>query len=201
MAKNKEPRIEKAEHLNAVRNVLIANNIDLTLVEAGRTLYKSLILAKERTKNREDYRKKGIKYKFPKSYKRALLEIIQGDKEFWEAWIMQQEIYDRTGLDNDRPTIHRLDSDGHYETGNIAVLSYGEHLKENAKSVIVVDTEAKRFTTYKTQTEFQMVERINSYKMGKINKSFQNDVIHLQRKQQIRQELIDGNKVFSQHRK
>ncbi|MGE7948315.1 hypothetical protein [Lysinibacillus sp. NPDC093688] len=126
------------EQLSTVRNLFVEYGIDLSLISAGRTLYESLRLAKHRTKKRKDYIEKGIKFLFNSEDRLALLEVISGDKVFWEAWINQNNIYDKTGFDNDRPSVHRLNPDGNYEFGNIGVLPLGKHRQEHAVSTAVV---------------------------------------------------------------
>lgn len=173
MVRNKIRRSIVVEQLRTVRKLFVDNGIDLDLVEAGRTLYQSLRQAKIRTKKRKDYIAKGIQYKFKREDKQALLELIQGDDVFWQAWIKQHKIFEKTGLKADRPTIHRLDSDGHYEFGNIAVVSRGEHNLEHAKAVIMLDTEAGKLTTYKSQTAFEAVTGISSSKTREIKKALE----------------------------
>lgn len=131
-------RSRKLEQLSTVTKLFTENDIDLSLVGAGRTLYQSLAKAKERTLKRQDYIAKAIKYMFAHKESEALIEIIQGDREFWRAWVKQNEIFEETGLASDRPTIHRLDSNGNYEFGNIGVLPRGEHQQEHAKPTALV---------------------------------------------------------------
>ncbi|MEX3745964.1 hypothetical protein [Lysinibacillus xylanilyticus] len=141
MEKTKIRRSIVNEQLSTVTKLFVEYDIDLSLVRAGRTLYESLRIAKHRTKKRKDYIAKGVKFMFNHKDRFALLEVISGDKVFWEAWIKQNEIYDKTGLEDDRPSIHRPNPDGNYEFGNIDVLPYGEHLQEHAESMALVTFE------------------------------------------------------------
>lgn len=197
MIRNRIRRNRATELAYTVSRLFAKYDIDLDLVDAGVSCLKSLAQAKRRTKERLDYIAKGIQFNFNKTDRFALLEVIQGDKEFWQAWIAQHEIFERTGLEADRPTIHRLDSDGHYEIGNIAVLPYEEHQQEHAKPVIVLDTDTGTLTTHRSQKAFQGAENVSEYRVGKMNKAFRDDGIALQRKQQARKELADRNKEYS----
>ena len=141
MIRNKIRRNRATELAYTVSRLFAKYDIDLDLVDAGVSCLKSLAQAKRRTKERLDYIAKGIQFNFNKTDRFALLEVIQGDKEFWQAWIKQHEIFERTGLEADRPTIHRLNPNGHYEFGNIGVLSSGEHQQEHAESMALVTLE------------------------------------------------------------
>ena len=196
MKRNIFRRSRVKEQINTVSKLFAEYDIDLSLVTAGRTLYQSLAQAKMRTKKRKDYIKKGIMFMFSSKDRLALIEVIQGDKAFWEAWVKQNVVYERTGLESDKPTIHRINPDGHYEFGNIAVLPYGEHQQEHAKPVVVLDTKAIQLTTYKTQTEFKKMEGVTQSQMTKINKAFEVDSHFQQRKENTRKELADRNREF-----
>lgn len=139
MMKNKNGKRDFIlEQTQTVSKLFAKSGIDLALVGAGRTLYQSLRQAKKRTKKRKDYIAKGIKYTFNSKDSLALLEVINGNNELWQAWILQHEIFERIGLDSERPTLHRLVSNGHYELSNIAVLPSGEHQQEHAVLVYLI---------------------------------------------------------------
>lgn len=190
-------RSRAVEQAHTVSRLFAKHDIDMSLIGAGITLLNSLAQAKRRTKEREDYISKGIQFNFNKTDRLALIEIIHGDNEFWQAWIKQHKIFEKTGIEADRPTIHRLNPNGHYEFGIIGVLSSGEHQQEHARPVIVLDTDIGTLTTHRSQKVFQGAENVSEYRVGKMNKAFRDDEIAVQRKQQARKELIDRNKEFS----
>lgn len=190
-------RSRAVEQAYTVSRIFAKYEISLEFVDAGVRLLNSLAQAKRRTKKRADYIAKNIKFNFKGVDRLALIEVILGDDEFWQAWIQQSEIFAKTGLEADRPTIHRLDSDGHYEVGNIAVVAQGEHQQEHSKPVIVLDTDAGTFTTHRNQRAFQGAENVSKYRVGKMNNAFRDDEIAVQRRQQAIKELADRNKEFS----
>ncbi|MER2153221.1 MAG: hypothetical protein ABS917_03490 [Solibacillus sp.] len=197
---------KKKEQTATVRKQFVNKGIDLSLLDAGVSLFSSLEQALKRTKNDKSYIVKGIEYRLnlvEKDGKQiklapryALINVIQTDNELWQLWIKQQEIFNRTGLEADKPSIHRPNPDGHYEIGNIAVLPLGEHLQEHAIPVIVFETDAEKLATYRSQTAFQDAENVSKYRVEKMNKAFRDDEISLQRKQQVRKEMTDKNKVY-----
>jgi len=144
----------KRKQLRTVINLFVEYDIDLSLATAGRTLYRSLRNARYRTRNRKDYIAKGIEFKFNREDRLALLEVIRGDKEFWQAWIKQYGIYEETGLESDKPSIHRFNPDGNYEFGNIDVLPYGEHLQEHAipTAMLIFDNGSFSFQIHRSET-------------------------------------------------
>ncbi|WP_375199777.1 hypothetical protein [Bacillus sp. RS11] len=197
---------KKQKQTAIVRNQFVENDIDLSLLDAGVSLFSSFEQALKRTKTDEYYIAKGIEYRLDLVEKDgaqiriapryALINVIKVDDDFWQAWIKQQGIFERTGLEADKPSIHRPNPDGHYEIGNIAVLPLGEHLQEHAQPVIVLDTDTVTLTTYRSQTAFQDAENVSKYRVGEMNQAFRDDELSVQRKQQARKELADKNKVY-----
>lgn len=189
-------RNRKSEQLYTVTKLFDANDIDLSLASAGRTLYQSLAKAKERTRTNVYYTEKGIKFMFNPKDRKALLEVIQGDNDFWQAWVKQNETFDSTGFDKNRPTIHRINPDGNYEFGNIGVLPRGEHQQEHAKPVVVFDLDNLTIDTYKSQSQLTQLEGVKPYKISAMNKVFCEDKLFLQQKEKVRNELTDRNRKF-----
>lgn len=171
MIRNKIRRNRATELAYTVSRLFAKYDIDLDLVSAGVKLLKSIAQAKRRTKERLDYIAKGIQFNFNITDRLALIEIIQGDKEFWQAWIAQNEIFEGTGLEADRPTLHRLNPDGHYEFGNIGVLSSGDHLQENAVPMMIIDTDDSTIRTYPSITKMVEAEGIKQSKVDALRAS------------------------------
>lgn len=169
--KRNEIRSRAVEQALTVSRLFAKHGIDLDLVGAGVTLLNSLIQAKRRTKERGDYIAKGIQFNLNKTDRFALLEVIQGDKEFWQAWVKQHEIFEETGLDDDRPTLHRLNPDGHYEFGNIGMLSSGDHLQENAVPMMIIDTDDSTIRSYPSVTKMAEAEGIKQSKVDALRAS------------------------------
>lgn len=165
MIRNKIRRNRATELAYTVSRLFAKYDIDLDLVSAGVSCLKSLAQAKRRTKERLDYIAKGIQFNFNKTDRLALIEIIQGDNEFWQAWIAQNEIFERTGLEADRPTIHRLNPNGHYEFGNIGVLSSGEHQQEHAVPMLIMDTDNLTISSYESITVMMKAEGVKKSKV------------------------------------
>lgn len=152
------------KQLRTVTNLFVEYDIDLSLVPAGKALYRSLRNARYRTRNREEYKAKGIEFRFHREDRLAVIEVIRGDKEFLQAWINQYGIYERSGLESDQPSIHRLNPDGHYEFGNIGVLPYGEHLRENAIPTAMILLENGSFSF---QVNWSEIDTAKSIGIGK----------------------------------
>lgn len=171
----KQTRDRKKEQARTISRLFAKHDIDLELVEAGRTLYQSHIQAKDRTKKNPYYIAKGIKYNFNKEPSLALIEVINGDVAFWQAWYKQQAIFDKTGLEDDRPTLHRLDPDGHYEFGNIGVLPWGTHKQEHAVPMLIIDTENLTINSYDSITKMVDAEGIKQYKIDAVRKAKKQD--------------------------
>lgn len=166
MTRNKTTRSDKQTY--TIRRLFAEYDIDLELVDAGRTLYQSFIQAKDRTKKNVYYIKKGIKFNFNRKPRLAVIEVIQNDKDFWEVWVKQDNIHKKTGLEEDRPTLHRLDPDGHYEFGNIGVLSYSEHQQENAVHMMIIDTDNLTIKSYPSITKTVEAEGIKQSKIDTV---------------------------------
>ncbi|REB10031.1 hypothetical protein DVB69_04285 [Sporosarcina sp. BI001-red] len=189
-------RTKKSEQCRTVSKLFLENDIDLSLVSAGVTLYQSLAKAEERTRKRKDYVVKGIKFMFDSEDRKALLEVIKGDKDFWQAWVNQNKSFERTGLESDRPTIHRLNPDGNYEIGNIAVLPYGEHQQEHAKAVLIIDTDDCEIYSHKSLTKMAQSEGVKQSKVNAMSKAFREDDVFLQQKKKAKKKLADRNREF-----
>lgn len=174
---------------STIEILFIKNNIDLALLEAGIALHKALHSAKVRTKHDKYYIKKGIKFVFNDKLTLATIEVIQGDEEFWRAWIKLYEIWKRTGNNGDKPSIHRINPDGHYEFGNIAVLSKVEHLKEGSK--IVLAYENGKISKYESHSEFMKETGVKQSQMTKINKAFKAE--NEKRKQRRKEQQKEWN--------
>ncbi|UUV23434.1 MULTISPECIES: hypothetical protein [Lysinibacillus] len=164
-------RSKQKEQARTVSRLFAKHGIDLSLVEAGRTLYQSFIQAKDRTKKDPYYIKKGIKFNFNKKPSLALIEVINGDIAFWQGWFKQQAIFDKTGLEDDRPTLHRLDPDGHYEFGNIGALPWGEHKQEHAVPLLIIDTDNLTINSYESITKMVDAEGIKQHKIDAVRAS------------------------------
>ncbi|MFJ7731545.1 hypothetical protein ACIQXF_06570 [Lysinibacillus sp. NPDC097231] len=158
-----------------VRKQFVENGIDLALVGAGQTLFASLEHARKRVKTDKSYIAKGIKYRLNLVDRKGkqtrlkprytLVKVIQGDNEFWQAWIKQNEVFEKTGLEADRPSLHRLNPDGHYEFGNIGVLPLGEHLQENAVPMLIMDTDNLTISSYESITAMMEAEGVKKSKV------------------------------------
>ncbi|MFS0575208.1 hypothetical protein AB1K83_06225 [Sporosarcina sp. 179-K 3D1 HS] len=128
---NREKRSLIEEQRATVERAFEVNDINLKDIEAGLTLYKSIIRAKERAGKRKGY--KQVLYLFDKDQRKALIQIIKELPEFWTSWKEQQKKFEASSYNEDyRPSIHRIDTNGHYALDNISMLPYGEHLQENA---------------------------------------------------------------------
>lgn len=135
MNKRQTNKLEKRNKVNEQRNTVtrafVKNKMDIEFVDAGLTLFHSVNNAKDRINNNKSYKDK--KFLLNKKPRFALIEIINEDKELWEAWKAQQILYKESGYHIDhKPTLHRIDKKGNYEIGNLAMLSDAEHKKENA---------------------------------------------------------------------
>lgn len=58
------------------------------------------------------------------------IDIINKLPDFWNAWRIQNAIYDETKHDSDRPTIDRIDEFGNYTLSNIQMLSKHDNSKK-----------------------------------------------------------------------
>jgi hypothetical protein len=130
------PTLSKSElaRIKTVTNTFKRSGINLDFVAAGTTLYKSLANAKNRTRKNKSYIKKGIQFNFnEEAPRKTLVEVIQNESEFWEKWINTQKAYNDSRYNKDyRPSLHRPNPKGNYEIGNLAVVPYRQHQKENA---------------------------------------------------------------------
>ena len=157
------------QQLAIVTKALEENGIDIEQAEAARTLYQSNIQAKERAGKRKGY--ENVQYLLNPEPRKAIIQLINEELDFWKSWIVQQKHYKASGYDkNLRPTIHRLDSKGHYEIGNIAMLPMGKHLQERAKpvAIMVVDNGNLSFKTAPTQTAAQKELNVSPTKLKKM---------------------------------
>ena len=148
-----------------ISRLFAKHDIDLELVEAGRTLHQSFEQAKVRTKENPYYIAKGIQFNFDKKPRLALIEVINGDPAFWQEWYQQQAIADKTGHQDDRPTLHRLNPNGHYEFGNIGVLAHGDHKQEGAVPLMIIDTDNMTIKSYESITKMVDAEGIKQHKI------------------------------------
>lgn len=132
-----QKRSKEAEQLATVKKVLLANNIDIEDAGAARTLYQSCIQAKGRAGTAKGYEDR--EYLLNPEPRRALIQVINEEPDLWKSWIVQQKHYKESGYDDDfRPTLHRIDSKGNYEVGNIAMLPMGKHLQEHAVKTTLI---------------------------------------------------------------
>lgn len=127
----KKTRVLQEEQRETITRKFALYELDINHTEEGLKLYKSLIRAKEDTKNDPSY--EHVEFRFHWRPSLAVIELIERDPDLWEEWIKYYSIYEQNGFDeNLRPSLHRINPKGHYEVGNLAVVPYGEHLKENA---------------------------------------------------------------------
>lgn len=145
------------------------NGINNEHAEAARTLYQSNIQAKERAGKRKGY--ENVQYLLNPEPRKAIIQLINEEPDFWESWIVQQKHYKESGyVDSLRPTIHRLDSKGYYEIGNLAMLPMGKHQQEKAKPVAIIFV-ANGKISYKsipTLTEARNELNVSSTKLNRM---------------------------------
>lgn len=129
-------RVGKDEQRATVIRALLANDMDLVDTEAALLLYASLNRAKQRSGARKGY--ENVQFLLEPKQLKALIQLIKLETKFWEDWKTQSLKYAKSGNEDDRPSLNRIDPKRHYELGNLSMIPYGEHLQENAVATSLV---------------------------------------------------------------
>lgn len=167
---------------------------------AGKLLIEACSKSQERTQDNDSQKLTyiGVKFNFESPLEMAIY-IITELPESWAECKRLTKLWEKAETEKDKqnflPTIDRIyegtkENRGHYERGNIQVLSYFDNwlksINKRMKPVTVFDTDAGTLTTYKSQKEFQEVESVSRRKVEKMNKAFAEDEIFWKQKEKNR---------------
>jgi hypothetical protein len=151
-----------------IENARIKSLTGLKLAE--HLLHRSCIRALERVKSDKDDAYKGVKCQWDKPAK--MKKDLMNNKQFWEKWVEQSEIYEKCGRESNlRPTLDRIESEvskeGHYVMENLQVLSHFENtMKAQAvecKVIFIKDLKIVKVVDYESLKQAMMDVGIDGY--------------------------------------
>ncbi len=144
---------------------------------SARTLYRSCLQSYQRPKDKtkKSYEKVGFNFESPID---MAIKFITRLPIEWEKWQEQQKIYDGRDIEEDtrnRPSIDRINSNGHYSIDNIQTDSLEGNYTDASNRrrvktpIVMIDQNGSlAFQVYESQTEAKNELNMNSNSLKKI---------------------------------
>lgn len=159
----------------AIEKLYLLKVISKDQESSARTLYRSCLQAYQRTRDKSKPWYKNVEYHFANPLDMVMQFIMQLPKE-WEKWQAQQIIYEDITIDGLRPSIDRIDSEGHYSIDNLQTDSIkgnytGASTRRRKKTVLIeIENGQLGFKVYESQTKLRNELNISASKLRNMKK-------------------------------